>query len=140
MSNGLKLNAEKIFEKKFPKALKGYDPYEVDLFLDQVILDYKTVENYLAKNDAYVSSLQERIDELEDANAKLTADNVRLANSNKQMEISVAGLSSRLDGIKESDKPTTENLRLIKRINTLESFLKSKGYTESQLKEFLGKE
>ncbi len=140
MSDGLKLTSKKVYEKKFPKDLRGYDAYEVDLFLDEVIADYKTIEHYLTENDTYVSSLLERIRSLESSNKTLKEDNERLYKEAKNYEIQVAAMSNRLDGIKESDRPTAENLVYIRRLNNLEEFFRAKGYTEAQLEEILRKE
>ena len=49
MAIKLVLTAEQIGNKIFKGVPRGYDPYEVDKFLDQIILDYERVEdNYLA--------------------------------------------------------------------------------------------
>ncbi len=140
MSDSLKLTSEMILEKKFPKDLRGYDAYEVDLFLDQIVKDYQAIEEYLAKNDTYVSSLQERIEALESTNEKLTRENIKLKEDFNKQEVELAALNNKYGGIKEGYQPTDENLHLIKRISVLEKFLKSKGYTEAQLKEFLRKD
>lgn len=140
MSDSLKLTSEMILEKKFPKDLRGYDAYEVDLFLDQIAKDYQAVEAYLAKNDTYVSNLQERIETLESTNEKLTRENIKLREEFQKQEVELAAMNNKYGGIKEGDKPTTENLRLYKRIADLEIFLKAKGFSEAQLKEFLRKD
>ena len=44
---GIHLDALSIHEKVFSNKLRGYDPDEVDSFLDEVIKDYKKlIENY----------------------------------------------------------------------------------------------
>ncbi len=48
MAIKLVLSSEQIGNKIFKGVPRGYDPYEVDKFLDQVIMDYERVEgNYL---------------------------------------------------------------------------------------------
>jgi DivIVA domain-containing protein len=42
IENKIQFNAKDILEKDFKSKLKGYDPDEVDKFLDQVIKDYET--------------------------------------------------------------------------------------------------
>lgn len=41
------LNQREILEKDFSSKLRGYDPQEVDEFLDVVIRDYKVYDNYI---------------------------------------------------------------------------------------------
>ncbi len=140
MSDSLKLTSEMILEKKFPKDLRGYDAYEVDLFLDKIVEDYRAIEAYLAKNDAYVSNLQERIEALNSANEKLARENVKLKDDYQKQEVEIAAFNNKFGGIKDSDKLTNDNLHLIRRIRDLERFLQAKGFTEAQLKEFLRKD
>ena len=40
----LQLNAKDILNKQFEKDVKGYNPDEVDSFLDKVLTDYRMVE------------------------------------------------------------------------------------------------
>ncbi len=140
MSETLKLSAELILEKKFRRDLKGYDAYEVDEFLDKIILDYQNLEQYVTKNDAYVSSLQAKISELQANNARLSEDNSKLSLENKNLEMELANMNNRYGGIKESDRPSAENLHLLKRINALEAFFRAQGYSDSDLENILGKE
>ncbi len=48
MKGQLKLTAETIHEKDFSKSLRGFDPDEVDYFLDLVIRDYEKM-NYVCE-------------------------------------------------------------------------------------------
>lgn len=136
MEDTLKFTAETILAKKFPKDIKGYDAYEVDAFLDEIIKDYQTIEDYVAKNDTYVSSLQERIRELEERNDKLVKDNVKLSAVNKDQEMKLATLNNRFAGVKETDKPMVENLHIIKRMNLLEQFFHDKGFSKADLERY----
>ncbi|WLR53038.1 cell division regulator GpsB [Bacillus tianshenii] len=42
LSDKIRLSAREILEKDFKTALKGYNPDEVDQFLDIIIKDYET--------------------------------------------------------------------------------------------------
>ena len=76
------LNAREILEKEFPLAPKGYEPQEVDKFLDMIIKDYVDHENTKKK-------LLSEIKALEVDNSKLKAEirnlkaSLEIANSNK---------------------------------------------------------
>ena len=52
MAIKLVLSSEEIGNKVFKGVPRGYDPYEVDKFLDSIIADYEKVEtNYLASQE-----------------------------------------------------------------------------------------
>lgn len=67
MAKDLKFTSEKLLDIKFPCKDKGYDPYQVDLVLDQIIEDYR----YLESNDDDVENLKSEIIELKKINRDL---------------------------------------------------------------------
>lgn len=54
----LNLTAESILQKVFKQNVKGYDPDEVDTFLDRVIADYRAYDKYIQDAQAYIQSLE----------------------------------------------------------------------------------
>lgn len=54
----MKLNPKKILEKKFDSVINGYNPKNVDEFLDQIIEDYIEMQNI-------IDELKSKIKELE---------------------------------------------------------------------------
>ena len=50
------LTAKDILDKEFDKKFKGYDPQEVDVFLDEVIRDYDAV---IKERDALLAEKEE---------------------------------------------------------------------------------
>ena len=120
MAIKLVLTAEQIGNKIFKGVPRGYDPYEVDKFLDQIILDYERVEgNYLATTTE-IEGLKKRITQLE----KEKAD----------MEIELGKFKAKYSKIKPTDNVTDDNINLIKRINTLETFLWQNGFNPNSIK------
>ena len=59
------LTQRQILEKDFSSKLRGYDPQEVDEFLDVIIRDYKAF-------DDQVSDLENQVSKLKDENQRLT--------------------------------------------------------------------
>ena len=51
-------NSKSLLDVKFKKNVKGYDAYQVDSTLDQVIDDYKFYEKTLEENRQTISSLE----------------------------------------------------------------------------------
>ncbi len=119
MDGNIKLNAKKILEKVFVPHGHGYDPEEVDAYLDEIIADYQSFERFYNESSKYIAELEtsmrryrERISELEVANAKM---------------------SKRLSGIKEGDSVSSENIEYISRIRRLENALYAKGIDPTKI-------
>ena len=78
------LTAKEIYEKDFPLAPKGYEPQEVDQFLDMIIKDYVNFDNVKKQ---FLNEMKI----LEADNAKLKAEirnlkaSLEIANSNKSV-------------------------------------------------------
>ena len=58
MNLELELTSQKIMDKEFPGKKPGYDPLEVDEFLDIVIKDYVKMEQYITDVNKAVTELQ----------------------------------------------------------------------------------
>ncbi|MCQ2798281.1 MAG: DivIVA domain-containing protein [Bacilli bacterium] len=127
MEEEIKLTANAILDKKFTKDVKGYNPDEVDEFLDCVISDYKAFVEYVNKANAYQANLLEKIRLLEDENQRLANDNNKKVEQMRSLEAENASWSDRLSHIGPSDHVTEENLEYINKINIYEEFLHSKG-------------
>ena len=120
MAIKLVLTAEQIGNKIFKGVPRGYDPYEVDKFLDQIITDYERVESNYLVTQGELEGLKKRINQLE----KEKAD----------MEIELGKLKAKYSKIKPTDNVTNDNINLIKRINTLETFLWQNGFNPHNIK------
>lgn len=134
METKTKLTGKAILDKKFTKDVKGYNPDEVDAFLDEVIQDYAAFAASESKMRAYISSLERQLKGEETGDSALKEENAKLRADIKSLEIENASYRNKLSGIKPSDKPTAENLEYIKRINALESFIHQLGYDPSTIK------
>ncbi len=114
----LLLTSKDVLNKEFLKNVKGYDPLEVDNFLDMVLKDYKVV-------DDVVSNLNEQIVTLKKTNQELETEIETLkTNSNKKSKQTfVVNDYSRLD-----------NLELLKKISAYENKLYELGVDPSKIK------
>jgi DivIVA domain-containing protein len=120
MNENFNLTRDKILTKKFTPNVKGYNPDEVDDFLDLIIADYAAFDRYMKESKSY-------IEELELGMNKLKAQNHQLDIENGQMK-------TRLSGIKDTDQVTSSNIDLIQRINALEKVLYKNGIDPSKIK------
>ena len=116
----ISLNAEDIVRKKFTPNVKGYDPEEVDSYLDCIIKDYQGFENYFKESKAYIIDLENQLRKAKESNAQLTVENARM--------------SQRLAGVKDSSSVNSSNLEYINRINRLETALWKAGINPSTYK------
>lgn len=114
------LSSDEILNHVFAAVPKGYDPLDVDEYLDKILADYRTVEKNLLLKAEEKETLDKRIEEL--------------SNEVKRLEIENAKLRSRLSGIKPTDNVNADNINYIRRINQLETFLFNKGFDPTSIK------
>ena len=81
MVKELHFTSEKLLDIKFPSVDRGYDPYQVDLVLDQIIEDYRIFESQDDSNQA----LKDEISELKKLNASLSEELVKEKNRVKYL-------------------------------------------------------
>lgn len=120
MAIKLVLSSEEIGNKVFKGVPRGYDPYEVDKFLDSIISDYEKVEeNYLASQEE-MRGLNEKIRKLEE--------------ERHYLEIELSKIKTKYTNVKPTDAVNDDNINLIKRINVLEKFLWRNGFNPDNIK------
>lgn len=94
----IELNPTEILKKEFKSKMRGYDPEEVDGYLDLVIKDYQTY--------------QENID-------RLTADNTRLFNKVEELNRQLSASDS-VKEVKPQQASAATNYDILKRLSNLE--------------------
>ncbi|MGM9873795.1 MAG: DivIVA domain-containing protein [Bacilli bacterium] len=116
----LKLSSTQLLNKVFNGKSKGYDPLEVDEFLDEVITDYLLVENnVLLKKEEYDSLIK---------NNKDYKDTIR------EQEIVIANYKNKFNGIADNKNISLENIEYLQRINALEKYIYSLGKDPTKIK------
>lgn len=113
MSIQLKLDSNKILHKQFEGNKPGYNAMQVDAFLDTIISDYDTMENY-------IKASQEKISELTSLNEIL---NQRLTKTEASLSIAL----EKIKNISDNENASLNNLDLLKRISNLEAALHKLG-------------
>ena len=104
MKTKLNLNSQSILDKKFETKINGYDPNEVDIFLDKILADYLYYENEIKNN-------------LNNLNFKTNIIN----DKEEQILILTTEKNNLLAQIKNAPKDEYKNIDLIKRIADLEA-------------------
>lgn len=123
-----RLSAKDILNHRFKKDVKGYDAYEVDVFLDEIIKDYQEFEALLEEGKDGASKKDEQLLALQDEIRALREGLSKMAEAKRELEIKNASMENRLGAIKPGDTPTSENLSLLRKCRAYEEFLYSHGY------------
>ncbi|MBP3890728.1 MAG: DivIVA domain-containing protein [Solobacterium sp.] len=79
MAGKVNLDLQTIYDKEFNVDFKGYNPSEVDAFLDLIIQDYQTYQDI-------TSELNQKIAELERTNASLRAKLIEVEGKTRALE------------------------------------------------------
>lgn len=114
----LLLTSKDILNKQFKKNVKGYDAYEVDLFLDSIINDYKVIDNIVENLNNNISRLKKEIEILQKEKDEIISENEK---KSKQ-------------SFKVNDFTRLDNINLLKKINLYESKLFELGVDPSKIK------
>jgi len=59
---GIKLDANAIHKKDFSKKMRGYDPVEVDEYLDEIIKDYAAMQEIISRFEADLADIHRQIE------------------------------------------------------------------------------
>lgn len=119
MALDLKLDSNKIFHKVFEGTKPGYNALQVDTFLDVVIMDYESMEAYVAETEKTIANLEKVNRMLKD---RLTA-----------VEATEAVMAEKLKHISENENASLSNLDLLKRISSLEQALFKAGINPNSI-------
>ncbi len=120
MENGFTHSSKSILDKVFSSSEKGYDPYEVDCFLDEIISDYQLLEANGTITEAKYASL--------------VADLNTLRNENQKMKIELESYKKRYDGLSTTKNVSKENIDYLTRIGKLEKVLFDLGIDPASIK------
>lgn len=110
MKKELHFDSKSILKTKFSQKEQGYDPYEVDLLLDEVMKDYQYFESL---NAVDVNKLESEITSLKLENAKLIEE---LEKTKKKMKYLP----------KDQKDYHLDNFELLLRVGKLEAFIHDK--------------
>lgn len=122
--NEIKLSSDDILKKQFRSKVKGYDPDEVDSYLDQVISDYEAFQSIIEDLYGQIGTLQR---ELMEAKKKQAPVVNAVKHQEEKEDVRTYTPSSRRTQIK-TEEPSFDanngeistNMAIIQRISTLE--------------------
>ena len=106
-------NSKTLLDVKFSKNVKGYDAYEVDKTLDDVIEDYAHYEKQSELDKKTINELKEEIG--------------RLNKTLRENEIELKKLENTVKAIPDEPGVSKQNIAYLRRISLLENALYKKG-------------
>lgn len=116
----LLLNSKEVLNKKFKTTPNGYDPDEVDAFLDKALEDYRHVEKV--------------IDELNAELVKVKRDNEALKATIRDKEQVISIQKSKNIVLTNSHEGSLDNLELLQRCSRYEKKLYELGVDPNKIK------
>ena len=120
--NDIKLSAQDILKKQFRSKVKGYDPDEVDAYLDQVISDYETFQQLIEDLYGQIGTLQRQLMDEKQKEKKTVAAERKYEEKLKTYTPSHRR-SAAVSNFAQEDEDQGEistNMAIIQRISTLE--------------------
>jgi DivIVA domain-containing protein len=115
-----KLSPSKIVDKEFSAKKHGYDALEVDKFLDEVVDDYISLEQYITKLEK----------DYEEVMRTTKLYKTRMDQAEIQNEV----MREKLGDISNNKDASLSNIDLLKRISSLEQALFKLGVDPSTIK------
>ena len=120
--NDIKLSAQDILKKQFRSKVKGYDPDEVDAYLDQVISDYESFQQLIEDLYGQIGTLQRQLmDEKQKEKKTVVAERkdeekLKTYTPSHRRSAAVSNFAQEDEGQGE----ISTNMAIIQRISTLE--------------------
>lgn len=112
--NDIKLSAQDILKKQFRSKVKGYDPDEVDTYLDQVISDYETFQQLIEDLYGQIGTLQRQLMDEKQKEKKVVAEE-------KEEKVKTYTPTHRRAVVSNfAQDEISTNMAIIQRISTLE--------------------
>lgn len=115
-----KLTSHQILAKKFTPDVKGYQPEEVDRFLDEIIDDYHMLETFIKTEYQTLEAYQEQY--------------IATKQKLQEMEVMIALLQDKVRAYETRQGLPSENLEVLRRVNALEKALWQKGVDPTKIK------
>lgn len=119
----LKLSASEINSKEFQAKNGGYDALQVDRYLDLIVNDYITFEQYENSTKKLYANYDELVKTCEIYKSKLS-----------ESEYQRTLLQEKVEVLKQNEGNATSNIELLQRISTLEQALYNLGKDPSKIK------
>ena len=120
--NDIKLSAQDILKKQFRSKVKGYDPDEVDAYLDQVVSDYETFQQLIEDLYGQIGTLQRQLMDEKQKEKKTVAaerkdeEKLKTYTPSHRRSAAVSNFAQEDEGQGE----ISTNMAIIQRISTLE--------------------
>ena len=116
----LRSSSKDILNKKFKQSANGYDPEEVDTFLDKILEDYRTIDKEIDGLNAEIISLKR--------------DNETLKANLRDKEQAISIQKSKNIALMSSHQSSLDNLELLQKCSAYERKLYELGVDPNKVK------
>ena len=106
--NRVQLTPQEILDKDFKVDVRGFNPKEVDQFLDVIIGDYEEFIKIIKEKDVEISELQEEIMSLK-AEIRSLKTNIEIAKRREVTNLDIIKRLSQLEKIVYGEKENNDN-------------------------------
>ena len=119
--NDIKLSAQDILNKQFRSTVNGYDPDEVDAYLDEVISDYENFQQIIEDLYGQIGTLQRQImDERQKEKKTVETEKEDKVKTYTPTHRRTASVPNFADDNDNNQGEISTNMAIIQRISTLE--------------------
>lgn len=126
--NDIKLSSDDILKKQFRTKVKGFDPDEVDAYLDQVMADYDTFHQIIEDLYGQIGNLQRELMDAKQAQNRVQhkpnfeAPQASINHSSESIKTYTPTSihRSQIETSNENQGEISTNMAIIQRISTLE--------------------
>lgn len=120
--NNIKLSAQDILKKQFRSKVKGYDPDEVDAYLDDVISDYECFQQIIEDLYGQIGTLQRQLmdEQQKEKKAATVEAEEEQVKTYTPTHRRAATTSFAEDDTDDTQGEISTNMAIIQRISTLE--------------------
>lgn len=116
----LLLSSKEILNKKFKANQKGYDPDDVDAFLDKVLEDYKQIGKEISSYEVKITDLKR--------------ENESLKTKLREKEAAISMQKSKNAALNTPHQKSLDNIELLQKCSAYEKKLYSLGIDPSKIK------
>ncbi|WP_413627300.1 cell division regulator GpsB [Fructilactobacillus vespulae] len=116
----IKFTPKDILQKEFKQKMRGYDPTDVDSFLDEVIKDYENFNKVVSNKDQELSQLHSENQQLKSKIISLENDAANNTVVNKSDDDLNSRLSRQEQPMQDSQLTNVSNMDILKRLSKLE--------------------
>ncbi|ANZ58188.1 cell division protein GpsB [Fructilactobacillus lindneri] len=118
--NKINFTPKEILQKEFKQKMRGYDPNDVDSFLDEVIKDYESFQKNIQEQDQQIDQLDSENKQLKSRVAALTNELANKADYVKPEQSVETTSAPQPKPVENDTNNNVTNMDVLRRLSNLE--------------------